>query len=441
MFIFASNFTISQFFPIYLHYLILMQISKMAENLTASEIIQLAATIRQKIAAGAQIYNFTIGDFDSAVFPIPAELEAEIIRAYQEKETTYPPADGVLPLRKAIQNTLKKQQELEYGLNEILISGGARPIIYTIYETIIDPGETVVFAAPSWNNLHYSHLMRAKSIYVDTLAEDDFMPTAANLAPHLAEANLLALCSPLNPTGTVFSKQALSDICDLVLAENNRRKETGAKPLYILYDQIYCVLTFGDTQHYNPVSLCPALRDYTIFVDGASKCFAATGIRVGWAFGPAEIIDRMKAILSHIGAWAPKAEQMAVARFMDNEKACNQFISDFKAELLFRLEGLHNGLQTLKSAGFAVDSIAPQAAIYLSVMFDLKGKKTANGNVLETQNDVTNYLIDEAGMALVPFPIFGTGDSAWYRLSVGTCKREEVQLALDKLKGALERLS
>jgi aspartate aminotransferase len=326
-------------------------------------------------------------------------------------------------------------------LNEILISGGARPIIYTIYETIIDPGETVVFAAPSWNNLHYSHLMRAKSIYVDTFAEDDFMPTAANLAPHLPKANLLALCSPLNPTGTVFSKQALSDICDLVVTENERRKTAGEKPLYVLYDQIYCVLTFGDTQHYNPVSLRPELRDYTIFVDGASKCFAATGIRVGWAFGPAEIIDRMKAILSHIGAWAPKAEQLAVARFMDNEKACNQFITDFKAELLFRLDGLHNGLQALKAQGYAVDSIAPQAAIYLSVKFDLKGKLTANGNILATQEAVTNYLIDEAGMALVPFPIFGTGDSPWYRLSVGTCKREEVQLALDKLALALQKLS
>lgn len=418
-----------------------MQISKMAASLTASEIIQLAATIKQKIASGAQIYNFTIGDFDSAVFPIPQALEAEIIRAYQEKETTYPPADGILPLRKSIQNTLKKDQGLDYGLNEILISGGARPIIYTIYETIIDPGETVVFAAPSWNNLHYSHLMRAKSIYVETYAEDDFMPTAANLAPHLANANLLALCSPLNPTGTVFSKQALSDICDLVVAENERRKTTGEKPLYVLYDQIYCVLTFGDTQHYNPVSLRPELRDYTIFVDGASKCFAATGIRVGWAFGPAEIIDRMKAILSHIGAWAPKAEQLAVSRFMDNEVACNQFITDFKAELLFRLEGLHNGLQALKAQGYAVDSVAPQAAIYLSVKFNLKGKMTANGNILATQEAVTNYLIDEAGMALVPFPIFGTGDSPWYRLSVGTCKREEVQLALDKLALALQKLN
>jgi len=413
----------------------------MAASLTASEIIQLAATIKQKIASGAQIYNFTIGDFDSAVFPIPQALEAEIIRAYQEKETTYPPADGILPLRKSIQNTLKKDQGLDYGLNEILISGGARPIIYTIYETIIDPGETVVFAAPSWNNLHYSHLMRAKSIYVETYAEDDFMPTAANLAPHLANANLLALCSPLNPTGTVFSKQALSDICDLVVAENERRKTTGEKPLYVLYDQIYCVLTFGDTQHYNPVSLRPELRDYTIFVDGASKCFAATGIRVGWAFGPAEIIDRMKAILSHIGAWAPKAEQLAVSRFMDNEVACNQFITDFKAELLFRLEGLHNGLQALKAQGYAVDSVAPQAAIYLSVKFNLKGKMTANGNILATQEAVTNYLIDEAGMALVPFPIFGTGDSPWYRLSVGTCKREEVQLALDKLALALQKLN
>jgi aspartate aminotransferase len=87
----------------------------------------------------------------------------------------------------------------------------------------------------------------------------------------------------------------------------------GKKPLYLLYDQIYSQLTFGDFKHYDPVTLRPELRPYTVFVDGASKCFASTGVRVGWGFGPANIIDNMKAIVGHMGAWSPKAEQVAMA--------------------------------------------------------------------------------------------------------------------------------
>ena len=132
------------------------------------------------------------------------------------------------------------------------------------------------------------------------------MPTPETVRPALKGATLLALCSPLNPTGTTFTKEGLEQICDLVIAENASRGPEE-KPLYIMYDQIYWVLTYGNTKHYDPVSLRPELRNYTIYVDGLSKSFAATGVRVGWAFGPQVIIDKMKAILSHVGAWAPKA--------------------------------------------------------------------------------------------------------------------------------------
>ena len=114
----------------------------------------------------------------------------------------------------------------------------------------------------------------------------------------------------------MFTKEQLSEICEIVLEENKKRG-AGEKPLYIMYDQIYAMLTFGE-EHFNPVSLFPELRDYTIFVDGTSKCFAATGVRVGWGFGPTEVIDKMKALLTHVGAWAPKPEQEAVAKFYCN---------------------------------------------------------------------------------------------------------------------------
>jgi aspartate aminotransferase len=173
-------------------------------------------------------------------------------------------------------------------------------LIYAVYRTICDKGDKVIYPVPSWNNNHYTHFIEGEHILIQTKAENNFLPTAEELIPHLSEACLLALCSPLNPTGTVFSKEQLSAICEAVLAENKRRGPEQ-KPLYILYDQIYWTLVYGEAKHYDPVSLFPELKDYTIFIDGISKAFCATGVRVGWAFGPNAVIDKMKGILSHIG--------------------------------------------------------------------------------------------------------------------------------------------
>ena len=266
------------------------------------------------------------------------------------------------------------------------------------------------------------------------------MPTADDIRPHIHKANMVALCSPLNPTGTVFSKNQLEDICDLILEENKRRTN-GSKPVYLLYDQIYWVLTYGKSEHFNPVSLRPEMRDYTLFIDGISKSFAATGVRVGWGTGPRQIIDKMKAILSHVGAWAPKAEQIAVAEFLRNKPAVDKFLTHFKKETNNRLEAFYNGFISLKKEGFNIDAIAPQAAIYLTVRFDLTGKKTASGKTLSTQKDVTQYILDEAKLALVPFSAFGSSEnSPWYRLSVGTCTNEEIPEVFASLRKALNAL-
>ena len=419
-----------------------MRASKMAETLIGSEIIKLAGEINEKIKQGEKIYNFTIGDFDPSLFPIPTELTDAIIEAYQNGHTNYPAANGIAELRNSVAAFIKKRQGLEYNPNdEVLIAGGARPLIYAVYQTILDPQDKVIFPVPSWNNNHYCHLTRAQQIVMETTPETNFMPTAAMIAPHIKEAALLALCSPLNPTGTVFSKDALQEICDLVLAENIRREQEGVKPLYVMYDQIYWVLTYGNTQHFDPVSLCPQLRPYTIFIDGLSKAFAATGVRVGWTVGPKFIVEKMKSILSHIGAWAAKAEQVASAVYLDQDVNVDAYLVTIKSELELRLQTIYNGLITLKNKGFDVDAIAPQAAIYLTVQFNLKGKTTPEGKLLASTADITSYLLEESKLAIVPFYAFGAStDSTWYRLSVGTCPTEEIETMLNRLENSLSRL-
>ncbi|MBC7686883.1 MAG: pyridoxal phosphate-dependent aminotransferase [Aquabacterium sp.] len=417
------------------------KLSALAETLIGSEIVKLGADIKEIIKQGKKIYNYTIGDFDSAIFPIPPELESEIITAYKNQHTTYPLAEGIIELREAVAEFISSREGISLKTDEILIAAGGRPLLYTAYRAIVDKGEKVIYPVPSWNNNHYVHFTEGEHVVIETKVENNFMPTADEIRPHLKGASLLALCSPLNPTGTTFTKVALAEICDLVIAENEQRSATEKK-LYLLYDQIYWTLTYGKVAHYNPVTLRPAMKEFTIFIDGISKAFASTGVRVGWAMGPAYLISRMKAINSHIGAWAPMAEQHAVAKYLTQVQAIDNYFIAFKKALQQRLDSIYEGFMQLKQAGFAVDAVAPQAAIYLTVQLNLAGKTIkSNQQKLGDQKAVTAYLLSEASLAMVPFTAFGaSANSSWYRLSVGTCKQNEIDEMLAKLKAALKNL-
>src|SRR5690606_19905827 len=154
------------------------------------------------------------------------------------------------------------------------------------------------------------------------------------------------------------------------------------------YDQIYWMLQRG-SDHFHPVGLRPEMRPYTIYIDGISKALAATGVRVGWSFGPRKVIDKMKSILGHVGAWAPKAEQVGTAVALGYFMHIEGFLRDFLENIELRLVGFHKGLQQLKSEGFSVDSIEPEAAIYLTVQFDLVGKITADDRTIKNIEDTT----------------------------------------------------
>jgi aspartate aminotransferase len=417
------------------------RLSNLSETLIGSEIVRLGAEIKEKIKAGNKIYNFTIGDFDSSIFPIPKKLEEEIIEAYRNKYTTYPPADGILALREAVSTFIKEREGLDYSTKEILIAAGGRPLIYALYRAIVDKDDKVIYSVPSWNNNHYVHFVEGRHEVIETFAENNFMPTADDIQPHMQDSVLIALCSPLNPTGTVFKKKELEKICDMVLEENMRRSD-DEKKLYVMYDQMYWTLTYGDTKHYNPVSLRPEMKDYTIFIDGISKSFAATGVRVGWALGPEQVLVKMKAINSHLGAWSPMAEQQAAAKFLLQKNIIDGYLSNFKNELEERLELIYEGFQQLKKEGFPVDACAPQAAIYLTIQLSLVGKKLPDNTLLTTQTEVNSYILNEAKIAVVPFYAFGASkNSDWYRLSVGTCKKEEIPEMMEQLRSALQKLS
>lgn len=416
-----------------------MKVSKLATNLIGSEIVKIGNEVNDLKAQGAEIANLTIGDLNSNIYPIPAELKEEIQKAYQNNLTNYPPANGLATLRKSVSQDLKLRWNLDYTPDDILVTAGSRPLIYAVFKTIVDEGDKVVYPIPSWNNNHYAYMTGANAVEVKTTQENNFLPTAADLKDHLKGAVLLCLCSPLNPTGTMFSKEQLTEICELVIAENKSRG-ADEKPLYIMYDQIYSNLTF-DAKHVDPVSLFPEMKDYTVYIEGISKCLAATGVRVGWGFGPSHIIKKMAALLTHVGAWAPKPEQEATAKYYESKERVDSFVTDFKGKLETSLKVLHQGIQDMKSKGMAVESIQPMGALYLTIKLDYIGKTKPDSSVIENSSDLVFYLIKEGGVALVPFSAFGDDASApWFRASVGGLSLDEIKVMLPKLENALAQL-
>lgn len=417
------------------------RLSESSLNLKGSEILRIAAEIRGMVAAGEPVCNLTVGDFDPKQFRIPDLLEDEIVAAIRKRETNYPPSTGYPRLREAIREYYERGLGLGYGVDSILVTAGSRPGVYGTYRAIVSPGERVVYPVPSWNNNYYSTMVGAVGVPVSTAPDEAFMPTRSLLEPHVKEARMIALNSPLNPCGTAFTAEALADICDLILEENARRGSNG-RALYLMYDQVYWQLTFGTTEHVDPVSLRPEMARYTVLVDGISKAFASTGVRVGWVVGPSDVIAAMNNFLGHVGTWAPRAEQVATTRLLLSSEAIAEYRAKLCAGIQARLDGLHDAIVSLQAAGHPVRAIAPMGAIYLSAQFNVKGRKARDGAVLQTADDVRRWLLKEAGLGVVPFDAFGAsdGDFGWFRLSVGAVSLEEISAAMPRLRAGLESL-
>ena len=417
------------------------RLSSLTGSLLGSEILKIAADVRALDAEGAEICNLTVGDFAPSEFRIPGEVEQGIIDRLRKGETNYPPADGILALREAVRALYRRELGLDPSLASVIVTSGSRPGIYATYRTLVDPGDRVVYPTPSWNNPYYVQLVGAVGVPVPVGPESRFLPTRELLQDAVRDARLLVLCSPQNPAGTMFTEESLGAICDLVLEENARRSATE-RPLYLMYDQVYWTLTLEGRHHVHPVQVRPAMAPYTVYIDGASKSLAATGIRVGWVVAPEDLAGPMSALVGHMGAWAPKAEQGAVADFLENGGAWSAFRDDMVARVHERLDVLYTGLMKLREEGLPVNVIAPEGAIYLSVQFALRGRTTPDGTRLDGDEAVRAYLLRAAGLAVVPLRAFGSEeDTGWFRLSVGAVSPGEIERVLPRVREALKAVS
>ncbi|GMV43942.1 MAG: hypothetical protein AMXMBFR64_56580 [Myxococcales bacterium] len=416
-------------------------LSQKARGLAKSEILTIAYDIRDRVARGERITNLTVGDFSPREFPIPRRLIDGIVAALEGGHTNYPPSSGTVELRDALRVFYARRLGLDYPAESVLIGGGARPMIMAAYQALVEPGDVVVYGVPSWNNEHYAYLTDAEAIELRGDPAEGFMPDVDAYRPHLRRARLLFFNTPLNPTGTMLQPDKLARICEAVIEENARRAAAGERALFIVFDQVYWMITFGG-EHASPPQIDPRMAPYTILIDAVSKSFAATGLRVGWAFGPAEVITRMGAFVSHMGAWAPRPEQIAFASLLRDDAAVNAFHAAFVPALGARLRVLYDGLMALKAGGFPVDAIAPEGALYLSAKIDLIGRTTPEGVTLGDIEAVRTWLLGEAGMGVVPFRAFGYANDTegWMRLSVGAVSIADCHGVVERLGRALAAL-
>jgi len=412
-------------------------LSGMAKRLRGSEILRISAEVRAASASRA-VCNLTVGDFDPRQFPIPAPLRDLLVQALSAGETNYPPSDGLLSLRQAVVEYVSREHGVTFPLESVVITGGGRPAIYGAVRCLVDEGDTVLYSVPSWNNDHYSRFVGARERVIAADRERGFQPTADELAPWLGEATLLCLCSPGNPTGTVLPAEELRAILEAVVQENGRRAMSGQRPLFVLYDLMYGSLLFEGLEHPHPLAMVPEAAPWLVIVDGISKAFAATGLRVGWALGAPAVIARLKDFLGHVGAWAPRPEQVATAAFLRDSAAIETFRATMTAALLARLDALHSGFNALRDEGYPVDCVRPQGAMYLSLRLNLAGR-SVGGVTIADNEAIRKLLLERAGVAVVPFQAFGlSGESGWFRLSAGAVSLEDIRGAMPRVRSLLE---
>ena len=408
------------------------RLSEMANGMERSRILSIAASVRAMIAQGKDVAPFTVGDFSPEQFEVPTELMTGIIEAISENETNYPPAAGLPELRESLASWMNHAYGLDVGSDGIIVGSGARPVLYASFRLFLEPGDGLAHGVPAWNNHYYVHLNDSIDIPIPGTPESRFLPTASAIKDRIQEMRVLILNSPLNPTGTCFSRDELKDICDVIVEENQQRKMSGKKPLILVYDQVYSTMTAENIEHVHPVQVCPEIFDYTITLDAISKSLTGTGLRLGWMALPPALAPPVVALIGHMGAWPARPIQKAAAQLYSKPDVLEQYFLQLDEKISNRMTVLQNRLGQLSHYG--VSYVQPEGGIYLTTRFDLF---SALG--VKTNEEIRQWLLESAGVAIVPFQAFGLEeDTGWFRISVGAVSVEDISAAMDRLEAALE---
>ncbi len=390
-------------------------------KLAISEISENVKTLQAK---GQKISNLTIGDFAIKAFKAPQVLVNAIKQGLNQGLTNYPSVGGEIELKKLLQTYLLRYWHLKATNEQIIVASGARSLIYLAMKVLLRPSEKVIVSFPSWNLINFTTLNGAERIEIRTTVKNRFLIQASDLSEAiLAQGKILYLNIPHNPSGATYTSEEFKAIAQVLVRENDRRKKAKLEPLWVIIDGIYGVLS--GTLAIDFLAGQEALLPFLILIDGASKVFCATGLRLGWAWGPENVIQKMTSFNSTIGAWAAKPIQYGMIQFLKKTDLVDQSIEKLRRSLKKRRETVIKYLSPLKKKQY-LDYINMEATIYLSL--DLSQL------VPYLTEDLDRWLLEKVGIAMVNFRYFGLNNTHWYRVSLVNTSMRELTDGFRRLK-------
>ena len=393
----------------------MVQISNRMSSIAESPTLATSAKVKEMKAEGKDIISLTVGESD---FETPKPIREAAIKAIQENKVNhYTATSGILSLKQAIIDYHKKNDGIDYQLNEVLVSGGAKNALFTLFQVILNPGDEVIIPAPYWvSYTEQVKLAGGENIIVDTLPENEFKVSVEMLEKNRTDRTVaLILNSPNNPTGMIYSKDELTKIGGWAVKHN----------ILIISDEIYYRLCYHQQKAVSIASISNAIKNQSIIINGVSKSYAMTGWRIGYALGSKEIISKMTELSSHSTSNPAAVSQYAALAAYTGRQ---DFVEEMRKEYESRLDYFFPLITSIP--GFK--AVKPQGAFYIFANVKEAAEITGYSSVTE----FATALLEEAYVAVVDGEGFGFPE--YIRISY-TVDKETLSEAIRRIKQFVEK--
>lgn len=391
-------------------------LSPLARSIHESATMAAAAKARKMRAAGLTVHDFSMGEPD---FETPEFIRAAAVEALRQGQTRYTPAAGTLELRRALVRRYETVYSLRYTPEQVAVTNGAKHAIHSAMAALCGPGDEVIIPAPYWTSYSDIAVMAgAAPVVVPTAAANGFKITPGQLRAAITpRSRVFLLNSPCNPTGSVYSRAELQALAEVLLNTD----------VTVMSDEIYEALTYDDAQTTCFATLHPDLVERTVVISGASKSYAMTGWRMGWALGPGHVINAMTAISSQQTGCPNSISQAAAVVAVSSDQSC---VEAMRREFAARRDLVHERLAAIPGLKFA----KPQGAFYAFFSIEPFLGRTVADVPLRGSESFCNVLLEKYHVNMVPGTAFG--HEGYVRMSFA-CSRATIEAGLERLAAML----
>ena len=397
-----------------------MKLSKIAAQAQPSATLSIASKAKKLAKDGVDVVMFTVGEPD---FDTPETIKQAAHLAIQAGYTKYTPAAGLPELRQAIAGKLRRDNGLEYGPEQVIVSNGAKQVLYLIMLCLVGPGDDVLIPAPYWVSYpDQARMCGARPVPIDCTHSEGLKLTAPLLKAALTErSKLLVLNSPCNPTGSVLDEKELREIVEVALEHD----------LWILSDEIYEKLVYDGVEHVSPASFSDGAYEHVVTVNGVSKTYAMTGWRIGYAAGPKAVIEAASHLQSNMTSAPNTIAQKAALEAVTGPQ-------DSVAEMRDTFRERRDLMLDLLKEVPGVTCTKPQGAFYAFPDVSTVLGKTYGGRRVGNSVELAEALLQEVALAVVPGLPFGA--EGYIRLSYAV-STESIEKGVERLASFLELVS